>query len=388
MKYDDKVISISEIDTADNTCCLGLRIDAAPLAASIADVGLINPPVLKQKKLTSQKVEEYHNPPSPLAQTWLASLIACNGGKAPGQAKPSPHRGRGQGEGGKPQVIEKLQKDNPEYRIVCGFRRIEACRSLGWRKIKVRVLPGDLSEVELLKLAILDNRSHRPLNVVEQARGIEKLKDHIPSANRLEALSSLLGFPPNKKVFKKLSMLSRLPELIQAAVPDGAVSFEAAADLSEFSPEDALSFFDLFKWLKMSQNKQTQIITLVQEIAIRENLRPAQVLLSKDISTILDRADLNRNEKGSAIRAYLKRRRFPTLAQAQERYLKELKALKLNEHIHMTAPAYFEDGIYTLRMSFKSMKDFDKRRQSLDAMAKNPALKRILENKSELKCLK
>jgi ParB/RepB/Spo0J family partition protein len=320
LQYDDKVISISDIDTTDDTCCLSLHSDLAPLIASIQAIGLINLPVLRNK-------------------------------------------------------------DNSTYLIVCGFRRIKACESLGWHEIKVRVLMGDLSEHDLLKLAILDNRSHRPLNIVEQARGIEKLSTH-RSANSLETLSSLLGFPPNQKVFQKISALGRLPEVIQAGVLDHSISFEAAVDLSEFSAKDALSLLDLLKELKLSQNKQKAIITLVREIAIREDLRFSEVLQSEEVRGIMDEPKFNRNEKGSKLRAYLKRRRFPSLARAEQRFLKELKALKLDEHFHITLPANFESGSYTLRITFKSLKDLDHRRQSLDAIIRNPAMRRLLDPQS------
>jgi hypothetical protein len=78
-------------------------------------------------------------------------------------------------------------------------------------------------------------------------------------------------------------------------------------------------------------------------------------------------------------RAYLKRRRFPTLVKAEERFLRDLKALKLNEDVHITPPPYFEGDRYTLRMTFKNLEDFHKVRQTLNAMAKSPALKRLLE---------
>jgi len=316
--YTDKVISISEIDLTDDTCLIGLRADPGILVASIQAVGLISPPVLRQKH-------------------------------------------------------------DFKYQIVCGFRRVKACQSLGWHEIKVRVLLGELSEFDLLKLAIWDNRSHRPLNVIEQAQGIKKLSAHIPAGDRLEVLASILGFPLNQKVFGKLGKLCRLPESIQTGLRDETIAFEAAVDLCEFSPEDALTFFDLFNGLKLSQNKQREIIMLVQEIGIREDLGPGKILRSRDIRMIMDRPELNRNEKGAKLRAYLKQRRFPELTQAEERFSKELKALKLNEHINMTASPYFERGSYTLRMTFKNMKDFDKRREALDDMAKNPALRRLLE---------
>jgi len=318
MQYDDKVVPISEIDTIDDTYCLSLHTDPTGLVAAIQDVGLINPPVLRQK-------------------------------------------------------------DNGAYGIVCGFRRIEACKSLGWHEINGRVLVGGLSELELLKLALLDNRSHRPLNVVEQARGVQKLSPHIPAKNRLEVLASLLGFPPNRKVYSKISALAQLPKVVLAGLLDGTISFEAGADLSRLAPEEATAFFDVLEGLKLSQNKQREIIRLVQEIAMREDLRSAQVLECEDVRAIVDSPEFNRNEKGSMLRDYLKRRRFPTLVKAEEKFLKEVKALKLNEYVHITPPPYFEERSYTLRITFKNLEDFDKVRETLNAMAKNPALERLLE---------
>ena len=316
--YEHRTTSLSQIDTEDDACRLSLATSLDTLAASIRTVGLINPPVLRQR--------------------------------------------------------EDLQ-----YQIVCGFRRVLACKSMGWKEIEARVLQGKTTELDALKLAILDNRSHRELNVVEQARGIQKVSPHLRSGNRLLMLSSLLGFPQNQKVFEKLEALSRLPRAVQASVADNMVSFEAAVDLSNFSEEDALSFFEIFKALRLSQNKQREVITLVQEIAIRDEVQPAKVLKSRAISTILDAAELNRNEKGSKMRAYLKRRRFPALAKAEERFSQGLKALKLDEHTRVTASPYFERRSYALHMAFKNKKELDERRKALDAMAKNPALKKLLE---------
>jgi hypothetical protein len=318
MQYDDQVVSLSEIDTTDDTCCLSLRTDPSSLVGFIQAVGLISPPVLRHK-------------------------------------------------------------NGSTYSIVCGFRRVEACGALGWQKIHARVLAGDFSELDLLKLAILDNRSHRPLNVIEQARGIQKLSPHIPAKKRLEVSSSLLGFPSNRKVYQKISALGRLPKVVQAGLLDETLSFEAGADLSSLFPEEALAFFDVLRGLKLSQNKQREIIRLVQEISAREDLQSAEILQCKDIRAIVDSPELNRNEKGALLRAYLRMRRFPTVVKTEERFLKELKALKLNnEYIHITPPPHFEGNSYTLRMTFRNLKDFDKGLQALNATGRNPALKRLL----------
>jgi len=318
MELDDRIIPISEIDTGDHTYCLSLHPDPTALVPAIEAMGLINPPIVREKK-------------------------------------------------------------DSRYCIVCGFRRVRACESLGREKITVRVLKGQLSEVDLLKVALLDNRSHRPLNVVEQSRGIRKLRSHLPAKNRLQALASLLGFPPNKKVLERISSLDGLPEAIQKGVLDETISFEAAVHLSGMSDGDALSLFDLLKGLKFSQNKEIEIITLVQEIAAREDLMIDEVLESEDIRTILNRPDLNRNEKGAMLRASLKGRRFPALAEAEKDFIEVRKDLKLNNCMSLSPPPYFEGGPYTLRMTFKNLDDFKKCRKTLDAIAKNPSFRKLLD---------
>jgi hypothetical protein len=143
-----------------------------------------------------------------------------------------------------------------------------------------------------------------------------------------------------------------------------------------------LSLLDLLKELKLSQNKQKEIITLVREVAIREDVRFSDVFQSEEVRGIMDQRKFNRNQKGSKLRAYLKRRRFPSVARAEQRFLKELKALKLDEHFHITPPANFEAGSYTLRITFKSLKDLDHRCQSLDVFIRNPAMRRLLDPQS------
>ena len=85
--YADKVISFSEIDTKDDTCRLSLRTDPDSLLVSIKTLGIINPPVLRQRQ-------------------------------------------------------------DRKYQIVCGFRRIMACNALGLSEIKVRVLKESFNEVD------------------------------------------------------------------------------------------------------------------------------------------------------------------------------------------------------------------------------------------------
>jgi ParB family chromosome partitioning protein len=312
-------IFLSTIDSSDRTCLLCPHVSPdTVLLQSIQNVGLVNPPLVSDKK-------------------------------------------------------------DGTFGIVCGFRRIEACKMLGWREIDVRMLQEEHAPSDLLQIAIWDNRSHRTLNVVEQARGIHKLSPFIPQEEHIDVFSSLLGFPPNKKVFQKIKQIGSLPEKVQIGILEDKISMEAAVSLGKLASADALLLFQLLANLKMSQNKQKELITLISEIAAIEELKISDVLRHLDIQAIMERPNLNRNEKSATIRKKLKQRRFPSVVKAEVRFKKAVKELRLDDSIHITPPPYFEGQSYVLRLNFKSLEDLDDCCKRLDALIDNPATKSLLE---------
>jgi ParB-like chromosome segregation protein Spo0J len=316
VRCEEKIIPISAIDLTDSTCRLCVKTDPGILADSIRAIGLLNAPVVRSR-------------------------------------------------------------EGAAYGVVCGFRRVEACRLLGWQELPVRLIQEPLSDLELITIAVLDNRSHRSLSVIEQSRAIEKLggeSQRIASAH----LASVLGLPSNPKVFQKIKGLSRLPVAVQTGVSENMISLEAAVALCRLSSEDALALFELLHPLRLSQKKEQEIITLVEEIAIRETLSLTQVLASYEVKAILHDPGANRNEKGARLRAYLKQRRYPTLAEAEKLFERNLKALKLKTGFHMTPPAYFEGRSYALHLTLESVEDLEAAARELRVLAQNPSMKKIL----------
>jgi ParB-like chromosome segregation protein Spo0J len=318
LKTEIAAIPFTRIDTSDHVCLLGLSVaPATTLVESIAAVGLINAPVVAEKQ-------------------------------------------------------------DGVFRIVCGFRRIHACMALGWKTLQVRIIPEDTPPFDLLQYAICDNRSHRPLNIVEQAQGIHRLSPLIAPEKRREVLASLLGFPANEKVFEKITRIGLLPRAVQLGILQDQISVEAAVGLATLAAKDAETLFELLANLKMSQNKEKEIITLIKEIAVVEDREISGVLDVLGIDDVMQNGNLNRNEKGAAIRKRVKEHRFPMLAAAEKRFKQNLRDLKLPECMQITPPPYFEGQSYVLRLEFKTLNDLDRCCEQLKAMVTNPAAKKLL----------
>ncbi len=72
-----------------------------------------------------------------------------------------------------PIAVRKTGKDEGEYEIVAGERRWLAAQKAGLHEVPITVL--DLTDNETLEVAIVENIQRENLNIVEEAKGYERL---------------------------------------------------------------------------------------------------------------------------------------------------------------------------------------------------------------------
>jgi hypothetical protein len=318
--FQSKPVLLSRIDLTDDTFRITTRTNVDDLLASIPQVGILNPPLL----------------------------------------------------------IEKLS----DFTIVSGFRRIAACKKLKRKEITVRVLEPGRDSLEYLLFAIADNASQRPLDLIETSRALHKLAAHINTGKRLIESASTLGLPSNLAVIEKIKDLCRLPDSIQSAILTDTISLSMASDLQKWPLDCAVAFVQLFDELKLSLNKQREIMTLVKEIARRDGISEQMVLEDRQLQDIIMDQDLDRNLRTREIRAYLKQRRFPRIANAEANFEYQRKQLNLGRDIKFIPSKDFEGTTYTVSMSFNSIGQLKVLHAKLSGIIKNPILKNIIERKN------
>jgi ParB family chromosome partitioning protein len=272
-----------------------------------------------------------------------------------------------------------LLKKEATYTIICGFRRIEACRRLNWSKLEAMVLDPDTMRLKCIKYAITDNAFQRSLNLIEKSRSIEMLSDFFKDINKLSEELSVLGLSEHPSMIKKLKGICHLPEPIQNSILSNTISLAMVLELARISWDDAKGFIKLFNTLKLSLNKQREIVTLVKEIAMREDKSILQVIEESHLIKILLNEELDKNQKAHNIRIYLKQRRFPTIAIIEKSYEKNRQKLNLEKGFKLIPPTNFESPTYTLQLSFNNMTQLKGLKTALDALMENPYLKKILD---------
>ena len=88
-----------------------------------------------------------------------------------------------------PIAVRRSKNENGKYEIVAGERRWIAAQRAGLHEIPVTIL--DLSDVESLEVAIVENIQRDDLNPIEEARGYQRLHEEFKYDH--ESISKLMS---------------------------------------------------------------------------------------------------------------------------------------------------------------------------------------------------
>ena len=123
-------------------------------------------------------------------------------------------------------IAVRLKKDEPgKYEIVAGERRWLAAQKAGLHNIPVNIL--DLSDVESLEVAIVENIQRDDLSPIEEARGYKRLSDEFKYDH--ESISRLMS-KSRSHISNTLRLLT-LPSDVIAMLEEGSITSGQARPL-------------------------------------------------------------------------------------------------------------------------------------------------------------
>jgi ParB family chromosome partitioning protein len=269
---------------------------------------------------------------------------------------------------------------NPSgYTIVCGFRRISACRRLGWTGLTARVLAKRFDRFRAAQMSIADNALQRSLNLVEISRALNLLDDCGPGSQQRRYAAQALGLPVNRSVVPAIKKICQLPLPIQEGILKETINLSMALELGELEPAAAEGLVRLFDQLKVGLNKQRELLLLLKEIAEREDSAILQLIAEKPLQEILNNAEMDRAIKRQNVRSYLRQRRFPAISKAETDYRKWVGQLKLGNHISLIPPKDFEGNTFSMTLRFNNRRDLADLNKKIENVIQHPALGKILD---------
>ena len=176
-----------------------------------------------------------------------------------------------------PIAVRPNKTENGKYEIVAGERRWIAAQRAGLHEIPVRVL--DLSDVESLEVAIVENIQRDDLNPVEEARGYKRLNDEFKYDH--DSISRLMS-KSRSHVSNTLRLLT-LPSDVIAMLEEGTLTSGQARPLigisnaSQIAEEVVSKNYSARKVEYLTRNKKGTF----QEKKIDANVLKAQERIEK-----------------------------------------------------------------------------------------------------------
>ena len=134
-----------------------------------------------------------------------------------------------------PIAVRPNKAENGKYEIVAGERRWIAAQRAGLHEIPVRIL--DLSDVESLEVAIVENIQRDDLNPIEEARGYKRLNEEFKYDH--ESISKLMS-KSRSHISNTLRLLS-LPSDVIAMLEEGTLSSGQARPLIGISNASSIA---------------------------------------------------------------------------------------------------------------------------------------------------
>ncbi|MCP3950814.1 MAG: ParB N-terminal domain-containing protein [Desulfobacterales bacterium] len=319
MRYKAGPARLSRIETENETYRITTRDDTESLATSIETSGLINPPVLLPAKDKSTCV------------------------------------------------------------IVCGFRRIAACKYLGWNRVDARFLDPDTPHTQCVQAAIAENCTQRELNLIEKSRAIKLLSDSLADDDAAGTMAGKAGLSVAPAILATIRSLCSLPVPFQRGLIAGTLSLSMAKKLQCLPSEDAREAYDLFCEIRAGLNVQREILDNAEESARREGVNIIGILRSAAMLKIRASDESDRSHKTGQIRKLLKERRYPALSAAEETFARRSGALGLRRDMKLVPPAGFEGPDYSLNLKFRSREQLLKQKDVIERLLTSEALKDILD---------
>jgi ParB family chromosome partitioning protein len=254
-----------------------------------------------------------------------------------------------------------------------------ACQSLGFSAIEAKIAGPKMAVLECAKIAIADNSFERNLNLVELSRALNLLNNTLDDRTVFYDTARTLGLPDNNSVIEKIMKIKQLPWIVQEGIINGAISLPVAIDLGDLDKESSEFLTKLFNDLHLSLNKQRELLVLIREISLRDNISIKNLFEEEEIRIILKDDLLDCPQIAGRLRVQLRKRRFPAIADAEEKFEEYVRSLKLKGKVKIIPPMNFEGSVYNIQLAFGSLDDLKSCRECLDKIINHPQTRIFLE---------
>jgi len=281
-------------------------------------------------------------------------------------------------------LVARPRDVSPPYQIVCGFGRARVARDLHLSEIAVWELDASATDADCLRLALFDNLAHRSFNPIERAIILTRLGQHVERERLLADYMPLVGLPPSAIVLDRTLALMNLTERLKWALAEGRIEEKAAAALASLPPDDQEAFVCLLKQCRPSVSVARELAEALLDVARRDGLPLREICAMPEIAASLIAEAATDAERTAALRATVRRLRYPTRSAREAEFGAARAALHLPPSMRLDPAPNFESDEMRLEIRFQSESELRDAAALLSRRLDDPRLlKRLWKSNDE-----
>ena len=275
-----------------------------------------------------------------------------------------------------------LREKGDRYQIVCGFRRISVYHELGNPEIEARVFKEkEMDDLGLFCVSLHENLTTRGFNTLEKAIALDKLVHYfqIDPIVLIKTFLPLFSLEPHEKILKTYLSLARMENEVKSYILEEEVSRSNIRILSHFNSEDRMALLPLFSSLKLGENRLREMLTLLEEISQRDQIRVKDIIHRPEIQAILSQKEFTPSQKTELVKKVLIDFRYPKMRQMEKGFEKKRRDLNLPPHLSLHHQPFFEGGGLRIEFQFETMEEFRSILSSLSVLPEKKEFQEMFE---------
>jgi len=277
-----------------------------------------------------------------------------------------------------------LRKKQDEYQIVCGFRRIFIVKEIGGSDILSIVLDEDeKDDLRLFFTSLHENLTTRGFNTIEKAIALDKLvhQFHIDSFTVIKKYLPLFDLEADEKILNTYLSLIPMEDEIKRYVLKEEVSRTNIRRISGLSSKDRMALLSLISPLKLGENRLREILTFLEEIALRDHLKIREILKRPEIQVVLSHQDLTPSQRADRMKKALLGLRYPRMHNMETKFEKKRRELSLPTNVSLLHQPFFEGKGLKMEFHFETVEEYRSMLSTLSKLTDKREFKEmVLEN--------
>lgn len=260
-----------------------------------------------------------------------------------------------------PVLIENKDK----YILVSGFKRTLGALKSGKKSVDALVMdysPDSFLKGFYLRAADKDNENFdETLKFYAESRLYSillRIKDIFPQINFQSFIDENLG--KNKKYIEKVSQFLKTPFFIQKAFFEGKIALPVLFEVLKYNAQDTKNIIAFFGELSPGLNRQREIISLVEELAHKEDKSISEVLGDSSLIQIINDDKSPKPQKLSFIISLLNQKRYPEMSRLRKSFELLAKESGFSDNPKIISPKNFEDSDFRLELKFNNVETYFK----------------------------